>query len=166
MIKFPKINATVLMRFFANAWLDLTRTVQTLVEHNRYTNAEATALVDGEVLYVTSDGTKTVKRTTSDTEAEAEFAGVSCEAFAAGGQGIVRTNGLAWVLFDVGLDDPAPAAGLPAYTSGVSAGRASPITPAAGWYNRIGTIEDASTYATQGGCYVNINRCCTPFDLR
>ena len=162
MIKFPQIDATPTMRLFANAWLALTRIVQSLVEHVRVTNAEATALVDGELLHF-SPGVKQALRTTALSSKAAEFACVSCEPIAASGRGIARTQGLTWVLFEAGLVAPAPAAEQAVYTS-TTPGRATNSAPkgAGEFYVRIGIIEDASTYATQGGCYVNINRCCVP----
>lgn len=163
MIKFPKINATPLMAFLADAWLAMTRILQSRTEHMRVTNAEGTDLVDGELLYFTT-GDRQALRTTSVSSGTAEMACVSCEPTPAGGRGVARTNGIAFVLFEPGLVAPAPAANQPAYTS-ATAGRASNALPGAGWYNRIGTIEDASTYATLGGCYVNINRCCTPTEV-
>lgn len=159
MIKFPKINATPLMTFLADAWLSFTRNVQANVEHMRVTNAEATPLLDGEVLYFTA-GNRQVLRSTDASSASADVACISCQPIAAGAKGVARTGGLAWVLFEPGLVAPAPAAGQGVYNSAV-AGRASNLPPA-NFELRFGTIEDASTYATQGGCYVNINRCCTP----
>jgi len=163
MIKFPKINATPLMAFLADAWLSLTRILQSRTEHMRVTNAEGTALLDGEVLYFGA-GDRQAFRTTQITALTADAACISCEPTPAGGRGVARTQGLAFVLFDPTLN-PAPTSGEPAYTSNV-AGRASNKTLGAGFYKRIGTIEDASTFATLGGCYVNLNHCCTPTDNR
>jgi hypothetical protein len=159
MLKFPKINTTPLMAFFANVWLEATRIMQARLEHMRITNGEVTALVDGEVLYMSDD--REGSRAISTTAATADAACISCEPTAVGAKGVARTSGLAFVLFVPGLVAPAPAAGQAVYTSD-TAGRASNAIGPAGWYTRIGTIEDASTYGTLGGCYVNIERCCTP----
>lgn len=165
MQSYPKIYKTrnPVTMWFVQAWEKMTRLLQARVEHMRITNAEATDLIDGELLYLTT-GVENVLRTAAVTEAEATFAAVSCEPTAAGGRGVARTSGLAWVLFEPNLV-PAPAGGEAAYTCATK-GRASNVPPLAGFYSRIGTIEDASTYATQGGCYVNISHCCSPSENR
>ncbi len=160
MVKFPKIKSTPAMQHLAGAWEKLTRLLQARTEHMRVTNSEGTALVDGELLYFDT-GDRQAKRTTAATSAQAEVACVSCEPTAAGGRGVARNQGLAWVLFEPGLTTPAPASGQPAFTS-ATAGRARNFTPPVGWSKKIGVIEDASTYDTLGGCYVNFNHCCTP----
>lgn len=159
MIKFPKIQATPFSKHIAGAWYRLVNKLRKYAEHWPFTNGEGDALADGELLYIS--GNRTCSRAADDTIPESRVCGVCCEPTASGEQGVMRTQGLAMVLFEPGLD-PAPAAGNLAFV-GTVPGRGSNAGATAITYT-FGTIEDASNYdpVTGGHCYVNINRCCIP----
>lgn len=162
MIKFPKIQSTPFSKHFAGAWYRLVNILRKYTEHFPLTS-DGADLVDGELVYASGD--RLMDRTDTLSEAGAMCIGVTCEPTLDGEQGVIRTGGLAWVLFEAGIVTPAPAAGQTVFTA-TTPGRANNRVPElGGWTVPIGTIEDASTYDSLGGCYVNINRCCVPEEI-
>lgn len=160
MIKFPKIQATPFSMHVAGAWYRLVNLLRKYTEHWPFTNTD-TALLDGEILYIS--GNRSCARASAGTLEKARVCGVCCEPTAQGAQGVMRTQGLAMVLFEAGLAAPAPAAGQIAYVGGTP-GRATNVAGVGNFNYSFGTIEDASGYdpVAGGPCYVNINRCCVP----
>ncbi|MFA5053217.1 MAG: hypothetical protein WC565_04125 [Parcubacteria group bacterium] len=140
----------------------LIRRLQTTVEHMRVTNATVTTdMVRGEVVCLTT-GVRQALLAQANKLATSEWVGVVCEPIAADETGIVRINGKAWVLFEAALD-PAPVAGDPVYLSKATAGRLTNVYPLApGFGIQVGIIVDASPYATDGACWVQLQRCCAP----
>lgn len=141
----------------------LIRRLQTTVEHIRVTNAEpADDMEQGEVVYLVA-GVRQARHAIATASATSEAIGVCCEDIENEETGIVRTNGKAWVRFEGSLV-PAPAAGEPAYVSASTKGRATNVMTAVPgqFVSQIGVVLDASLYATRGGCYVQLQRCCSP----
>ena len=140
----------------------LIRRLQTTVEHIRVTNATVTPMVRGEVVYLTA-GVRQAELALATAEATSEWVAVVCEPIAVDDTGIARTNGKAWVLLEAALD-PAPVAGDFVYLSADTAGRLTNAAPdGQGEYViQVGLIVDASPYATDEACWVQLQRCCYP----
>jgi len=158
MIFYPQLLSAS-QQLKANA-AGLIRRLQTTVEHIRVTNAEAADdMLRGHIVCLTA-GVRQALLAQADDLGTSEQVGVCCEDIDVDATGIVRTNGKAWVLFET--LDPAPLAGEPAYLSASDQGLATNVAPVGvgDYIVQIGLIEDASSYATLGGCYVQLQRCC------
>lgn len=149
------------------AWEKLCRWLQTKVEHERVWNDEATALVRGEVLYLTA-GDRRAHRALADAGGAgvtAEWVGVSAEPSAAGTQVVMRDSGYALVRFEDGLD---LVEGTPCFVSDTVAGAATneePLSPA--FSSRIGIIGNAQGYVTVTNhfAWVFLGKCCAPQEV-
>jgi hypothetical protein len=144
------------------AWGKLIRKIQTDVEHKRVTNAAPAPLPKGMMVYVFGDNS--VAPTLATADPTSEWVGVWAEPVAGNGQGIIRYQGYAYVLFEDGL---APlVSGTPAYISATDVGAATDVAP--GIAKRIGTIANATGYNGVPGvgynpyAWVWLGRCCTP----
>ena len=160
MVKFPDILTNI--GPFKQWYNGFKRRIQTTVEHMRVTNVSDGAMVRGELIALVA-GRRQAVLTDADDAALVCWAGVMTEPTPDDATGIARINGKAFVLFEAALD-PAPAAGDSAYVSNVP-GRATNDIGTPTRVLKIGTVADASTYASTGGCYVYVNRCCTPTQM-
>jgi hypothetical protein len=161
---FKHIDVPVADGRIRQAWGKLIRKIQTDVEHKRVTNAAPSPRPRGEIVY--AFGNNSVAPALAMNDAQSEWVGVWAEPVAGNGQGIIRYQGYAYVLFEDGLS---LVGGTPAYISanGLFPGAATDIAPVLS--KRIGTIANATGYIGVPGdgynpyAWVWLGRCCTPF---
>ena len=135
------------------------RKIQTDVEHTRVINGSGDAMIRGHVCRASDD--RTVDLAVNDTVANATWVGVMTEPTPDGQQGVMRTEGYAYVAFtgDIGAGNE----GLPVYVSEV-AGLATIVepNPATSYIAICGLLADATEFdaVTNPFAWVWLGHCC------
>jgi len=138
-------------------WNKLNAWIQRRIEHFLGTNGSGGALLRGHVVAMVGDRSVQL---TDDSDPEALYAGVSAMAADNGDNVIVRTDNLAYVLFEDQLN---PVAGQPCYVS-ATPGLATDTNVGPVVTMQLGIIFDATPYATEQACWVLLNKCCDPIE--
>lgn len=134
------------------AWDKLIAWIQRRIEAMLVTNGSGGVLLRGHVVRMSAD--RAVDLADGSTADNARYAGVATQPSQDGTNVIVRNDNLAFVLF---VD--APANGGDAFVSdtpGLASNAQGTVR------SKLGKVLDASPYATTGGAYVLLNKCCDP----
>jgi len=142
------------------AWSWLCRVVETKIEHLLATNGSGGNLTRGQVVYF-SGNNQVDLASAAAVDAHPEWCGIVVDAVWSNGDvSPVRTDNVAYVRFEAGLN---PAAGDAVYLSATEAGSATTAAPAAEntWVVKLGVIVQADIYAVGNPfCWVLLNNCC------
>jgi len=137
-------------------WKKLIAWIQRRVEHMVALNDSGVDFARGNVVCMNADREL---KLADDALGSELYVGVMAGPCADGTTGIVRTDNLAYVLFEPG--QVAMAAGTACYIS-QTAGLATNSAVGPALIMQLGLIVDASPYAAEQAAWVMLNRCCQP----